>query len=421
MMPFSVLRVWGLGLLGWTLLGVGLYLAALTYQEFQPPQRIVEPGPNRRRGDESVVVSETVTAPPDDWKRWALLAGAIACLGTSVGGYWPVRLLLGNPETEAVPTISPTKVLSLDRPDGSKLHIEVYGDDGRPTLLFTHGWTLDSSAWDYVKPDLINKYRLVMWDLAGLGNSTGPKNRDHSIEKMAHDLAAVIDATSTPSRTPFFLIGHSIGGMIQQTFCRVHREYLQNTVKGMVLVHTTYTNPVRTNLAHTLMTAIEKPVLVPLNYLTIVLAPLAWLSNWQSYLNGSLHISSRFTSFSGKQTRRQLDHGARLLAQAWPATVARGNFGMTAFDEEQTLPKIDIPVLVIGGQYDRLTICSASDHIGELLPKPQNVRIGSGHFGHWELCHSVAKSIDEFARANSASFTDSAVHENDHRCRVPAI
>jgi pimeloyl-ACP methyl ester carboxylesterase len=419
MMPFSVLRVWGLGLLGWTLVGTGHYLSVLTYQQFQPPRPVREPDIVRTVGDEALAVPVRIAAPRDHWQRWALLAGATACLGTSFGGYWPVRLLLGNPETEPVPTILPSRTLSIDRPDGSNLHIEIYGDDSRPTLLFTHGWTLDSSAWDYVKPDLISHYRLVMWDLAGLGKSTRPKNLDHSIEKMAHDLAAVIAATATPSRTPYFLVGHSIGGMIQQTFCRLHPEHLQKTVKGMVLVHTTYTNPVRTNLARKLMTAIEKPVLVPLNYLTIVLAPLAWLSNWQSYLNGSLHMSSRFTSFSGKQTRRQLDHGARLLAMAWPATVGRGNFGMTAFDEERTLAKIDIPVLVLGGQFDRLTISAASDHIGELLPKPQNFRIGSGHFGHWELSHSVAKAIHDFVRLNSASPPNPAVRENDDRRPAP--
>lgn len=421
MMPFSVLRTWGLGLFGWSLLGLAMYLTALTYQEFRAPSATRDPDTRQRIHDDALPVQTDIDPRRPHWERWVMLAAAIVCMGFSFGGYWPITYLLGNPETKTMPTILPSKTLSLDRPDGSRLNIEVYGDDNRPTILFSHGWTLDSSAWDYLKQDLTQRYRLVMWDLAGLGKSKRPLNKDHSIEKMAHDLAAVISATATPERSPFVLVGHSIGGMIQQTFCRIHREHLHATVKGMVLLHTTYTNPVRTNLARILMTVIEKPVLVPLNYLTIVLAPLAWLSNWQSYFNGSLQFSSRFTSFSGKQTRRQLDHGARLLAAAWPATVGRGNFAMTAFDEEKALGAIDIPVLVIGGQDDRLTISSASDHMGELLPKSKNIRIASGHFGHWELSETVAKAIDEFAHVHCKPFPNATGSDRNGRQPTPSI
>jgi pimeloyl-ACP methyl ester carboxylesterase len=184
--------------------------------------------------------------------------------------------------------------------------------------------------------------------------------------------------------------------MIQQTFCRLYPSHLNATVEGLILVHTTYTNPVRTNIACGLLTALETPLIVPLNYITIALAPLAWLSNWQSYLNGSLQLTSRFTSFSGKQSRKQIEHGARLMAAAWPATVARGNLAMLKFNEETTLPDIDVPVLVLVGEHDRLTLPSASEHIEGLLPEARPFSIASGHLGHWELSKRVVGAICEF-------------------------
>ena len=81
----------------------------------------------------------------------------------------------------------------------------------------------------------------------GLRKSRGPSNPDHSLEKLANDLNAVLEQISPNG--PVILIGHSIGGMTQQTFCRLFGEKLGKSVKGLVLVHTTYTNPLATNMA----------------------------------------------------------------------------------------------------------------------------------------------------------------------------
>ena len=56
---------------------------------------------------------------------------------------------------------------------------------------------------------------------------------------------------------------------------------------------TTYTNPVRTTKLASLYTAIEKPVLIPLMYLTIAAWPLVWVMDWLGYLNGSAHRSTK--------------------------------------------------------------------------------------------------------------------------------
>jgi pimeloyl-ACP methyl ester carboxylesterase len=73
---------------------------------------------------------------------------------------------------------------------------------------------------------------------------------------------------------PAILLGHSIGGMITLTFCRLFPNALGTRVNGLVLTHTTPTNPIRTTSGAGFFTAIEKPVLVPMLYLTIALSPL---------------------------------------------------------------------------------------------------------------------------------------------------
>jgi pimeloyl-ACP methyl ester carboxylesterase len=65
------------------------------------------------------------------------------------------------------------------------------------------------------------------------------------------------------------LLGHSIGGMIILTFCQLFPAALGTRVAGLVLVHTTYTNPVRMTKLAGLTTMLERPVIVPLLHLTI--------------------------------------------------------------------------------------------------------------------------------------------------------
>jgi pimeloyl-ACP methyl ester carboxylesterase len=406
MLPFSVLRTWGLGLLSWSVLGLGVWMGYEAYQELTPTESRFVRDENLSKPandgnpveveprDRSDLRRNHVRTAPQDWRRWALLAGAALCLGTSVGGFWPVGYFFSNPAGQPRQTLQPVATRTLDRPSNSKLHIEIYGVQNAPTLLLTHGWSLNTTAWDYVKATLANRYRVVMWDLPGMGQSRGPDNGDYSLERMAADLASVL--TATANGHPVVLVGHSIGGMILQTFARTQAKKFQN-VQGLVLVHTTYTNPLRTNLFSSLTTALETPVIVPLIWLNIGLWPLVWLSHWQSYLNGSLHISTRITSFTGKQSRQQLDHGAWLAAIAHPAAVARGNLAMLKFNEVEVLPTLELPTLVLSGLHDRMTLPAASGHIEKLIPNDRPLSVNSGHLGHWELGDEVAVAILEFA------------------------
>jgi pimeloyl-ACP methyl ester carboxylesterase len=410
MMPFSVLRIWGLGIFSWLVLGLGIYLSFKAYEEFPRQDLIERPVAVETRDDMAArdvddvsardldqrrEHAELPTVATPDWEFWALLAGAIACLGLSLGGSWPVSLLLSRTTGAAPASLQPAETLTVPRPDNCELHVEIYGEATAPTLLLTHGWSLDTSAWDYIKARLAKHYRVVAWDLPGMGKSKGPSNGNYSLQRMADDLDAVLEMTK--NQAPIVLVGHSIGGMILQTYSRCHADQLDERVQGLVLLHTTYTNPLRTNVVSNVTTLLETPVIVPLNYLTIALWPLAWLSNWQSYLNGSLHCVTRFASFTGKQTRQQLDHAARLAALAYPAAVARGNLAMLKFNEEQTLESVDTPTLVIAGEHDRMTLPSASRHLEKLLPDDRPASVDGGHLGHWELADEVADAIVQFA------------------------
>ncbi|HUQ68023.1 MAG TPA: alpha/beta hydrolase [Planctomycetaceae bacterium] len=384
MMPFGVLRLWFTGLLGWGLLGLGAYLLYEWSNGVTPPATapLVEIGSENHPTTAIANQRPMVVVPVDSRGGLPYLIWGSGLVLFSLGGALPVLPFLGRPPLSEPHAFESPRAQRIDRPDGSALYVEHYGPESAITLIFTHGWSLDRTEWYFVRRSLGDRYHLVLWDLAGLGKSSSPRNRDHSLEKMAADLEAVLGEATTGA---VVLIGHSIGGMIQQTFCRLFPDHINRRVQGLVFVHTTYINPVKTAWGSAVLSVLQKPLIEPLNYLTIWLSPLARLANWQSYANGSLHLTSRITSFAGRQTWGQVDYSSRMAAKASPAVVARGNLAMLGFDERATLPQVHVPALVVSGQHDRLTEPRASHTLTQLLPNAVEVSLSpAGHLGHWE-------------------------------------
>lgn len=158
---------------------------------------------------------------------------------------------------------------------------------------------------------------------------------------MAADLEAVIEHLQLSKAV---LWGHSIGGMIILTYCTQLSKNLPQRVKGIILQHTTFTNPTHTSILSGLVRAIQKPMLYPVCYIMIALSPVFRLSKWMSYINSNMLIATRFLTFAGTQTPSQLDFISRLSAIAPPAVFARGMLGMMkTYDVSKDLQKVTVP------------------------------------------------------------------------------
>lgn len=334
-----------------------------------------------------------------EWYERELIDRAWLILGWSMViwsgiGFLPITLLLRRPGQDEPKMQRSHETQQLLRPDGSKIHVEFYGSPDAPPLILTHGWGPNSTVWYYAKKQLADQFRLIVWDLPGLGKSTKPKNRDYSIEKYARDLEAVL---SLAGDQPTTLLGHSMGGMILLTFCRLFPEHLGRRVAGLIVVDATYTNPLKTAILNRILTALQKPLIEPLLYLTIALSPLLWLISGLSYLNGSMYVTTELSGFTGRETRGQLDFSARLGLLGAPGVLARGMLAMLKFDETRTLPNINIPVLVIAGQSDIATLLAASRHISSDIPEAKLIVLSpAGHMGLMERNAEFAEAVRSF-------------------------
>jgi pimeloyl-ACP methyl ester carboxylesterase len=286
----------------------------------------------------------------EDWRLWVgLLALAWSFLGRFIAPW-----LLARKDTR--PTRADrSEGETVTGASGSTLFTQAVGPTDAPTLIFTHGWGMDSTFWCYAKRDLGARFHVLVWDLPGLGGSKPSSPDAMSLDGFAGDLATLIGRCGPQ---PIVLVGHSIGGMTIQTLLREHPE-VQDRLAGIVLLNTTYTNPLKTMVMSRLLQAIQRPILEPAAHLTIWLSPLIWLSKWQSYLSGSTHAAMRLGC--GKfVTRSQLEHVALLATRASPAIEARGDLAMFRWDATDALNSLRIPALVIGGDKDLVTKLEAS-------------------------------------------------------------
>jgi pimeloyl-ACP methyl ester carboxylesterase len=418
LMPFHVLGIWLRGLFALALLGAGASLLREWYEH----RRVVVEEPVATRAGE--------VRPPDDprardrarrdlgverrtveWhfglnRETASLLGGLALTALSLGGGalgYPLIRRRGADDprvAEGTDSARGGEETYLRRPDGTELRVTCLGPEDAPVLVMTHGWGVNSAEWHYAKDHLASRYRLILWDLPGLGKSQRPDTSDWSLEKMARDLDAVAGLAGARS---VVLLGHSIGGMITLTYCRLFPETLGRRVAGLALVHTTSTNPVKTTGLSALFVPLQKPVLEPLCHLMIALAPLVWVMNWMSYLNGTQHRSTERSGFSGRETAQQLDFAARFLPKAWPGVLARGMLAMFRYDATDVLDRINVPTLVVAGDRDRTTNTEASIRMAETIPSASLVILEPAkHMGHMEHHARFAEAVDRFVASCAA-------------------
>jgi non-heme chloroperoxidase len=91
--------------------------------------------------------------------------------------------------------------------DGTEIYYKEWGEG--PVVTFSHGWPLNSDAWDGQMLFLAqNGYRVVAHDRRGHGRSSQASS-GNDMNGYADDLAAIIEALDLRNAT---LIGHSTGG-----------------------------------------------------------------------------------------------------------------------------------------------------------------------------------------------------------------
>jgi len=89
----------------------------------------------------------------------------------------------------------------------------------RDTIIFHHGIGASAGIWQEWLPDLIDRYRIVTFEMRGYGRSyIPPPDFGWSLDLLARDVLAVADAAEVDEA---HLVGESIGGTIA-LYCAIN-------------------------------------------------------------------------------------------------------------------------------------------------------------------------------------------------------
>ena len=242
--------------------------------------------------------------------------------------------------------------------------------DGPPVILL-HPFPANHEFWLPVANALATRYRVILPDLRGHGES-GVGEGPATMEKHAADLARVMDDADV-GRAP--LIGVSIGGYLLFEFWRKHR----GRVAALGLCNTKAPADSPEARAGRLQSAND------------VLD-----RGTERFFEGMVQKVMAKTT---REMRPDLVEGAlRMMRKMSPEGVAQVQRGMAARpDSVETLKTIDVPALLITGDEDILTGVNEAELMRQHITGSQlRVIPKAGHYSPWEQSEAASKLLRQF-------------------------
>jgi non-heme chloroperoxidase len=226
------------------------------------------------------------------------------------------------------------------------LHYEDYGS-GAPVILI-HGYPLSGRAWDKQVPVLLaSGRRVISYDRRGAGKSSQPA-AGYDWDTFAADLAALIDGLGLDGVT---LVGHSMG---TGEVTRYLSNYGSSKIERAVLI-----GPIPPYLSQ----ASDNPDGVPANLFDGFRQSAT--ADAPAWLKGFLDLFYNIDQFRGNRVSDEAYNASFNVAVGMSSIAAVECVTTWQADFRADLPKIDVPVLVIQGDADRVL---PFDKTGKRLP-----------------------------------------------------
>jgi pimeloyl-ACP methyl ester carboxylesterase len=326
--------------------------------------------------------------------------GLVAVAGTvvGVGGFVAERSLLRqkrrlDPEgAEPFGRRRGARPRTLELSDGARIFVEEVGPASSSGAVFVHGSALRTDAWHYQLSG-IGTRRLVFYDLRGHGRSQPKGERPYSINTLAHDLERVIDDAELRE---VVVVGHSVGGMVALQYAVRNSNDLHGRVKGLVLLNTTYAPAVETLAGGAAIARLERLTRRPFDMIGSHSSRIEQLRRIIKPTD-AIFWTVAFAAFGSGASASQVDFTYDMLAETPADVIVDLIKAYRDFDVRQLLGEIHVPVLVVGGTEDRITVYKASEHLAANLPNARLVTLeGCGHMSMVEKHAEVNELIDRF-------------------------
>ncbi|MGV0791565.1 alpha/beta fold hydrolase [Mycolicibacterium sp. XJ1819] len=292
----------------------------------------------------------------------------------------------------AASQLPPGRPVQVRSKDGLRLHAEVFGpEDGYPIVL-AHGITCAIRVWACQIADLSRDYRVIAFDHRGHGLSAAPRRRrDYTLDHLAGDLDAVLDATLAPGERAV-VAGHSMGGIAISSWAERYPEQVAEHADAVALINTTTGDLLR----HVQLINVPAPLAG-----ARVRAAGALLKTFGAapLVRAVDRPSRRLVSMMA--VGRDADPAiAEFVYELFTGTPAAGRGGWARTLVEHLGPRhiglhnLTVPALVIGSEKDRILPMVSSRRIAEEVPNlAQFVEMPGGHCAILEHPDEVNKHL----------------------------
>jgi long-chain acyl-CoA synthetase len=232
-------------------------------------------------------------------------------------------------------------------PDMELSVVDIWPEGAEKAIMFVHGYAGCAETWEYQVNHFARRYRVIVPDLRGHGQSDAPFTQ-YIMPELVEDIQTIAETLHLPEQ--FILVGHSFGGSIGVEYANVHPERLEK----LILISTAgeYPLPRAMALLSRFPTAVVRP--------------------WWRYRprwNAELHVMKRMALNNMRKW------------QGW-----------------SLLRNIRTPTLIITGERDRYFPRHVFEDLGKMVPGAEVVDVGaSKHKVQIERYEAVNRAIERFS------------------------
>ena len=257
-------------------------------------------------------------------------------------------------------------------PDGIKLAYLQMGDPRGTPVVLIHGYTDSARDWVPMLPYLPKRFRLILVDLRGHGQSSKP-DCCYDLYDFAYDIKLLLDQLHVRKAD---IVGHSLGSLVAQRFAET---WPQRTNRVVLISSTGGRNPCEPASRRQFDFAAQiRALKAPLT------ADSPFMIEWWS---SPTPVNREFI-------RREREDAAKIPLRVWRAVLDQA---LTNPDLRTMLPRLKAPTLLIWGSRDPIMGPEDRASLRAGLPHAQ-VKIfkGLGHNPFWEQPRKVAAVIARF-------------------------
>ena len=288
---------------------------------------------------------------------------------------------------------------------GITMNVVLAGPVDVPPVILLHGFPESHRTWARVAPLLADRFRLIMPDLRGFGDSDRPQDvADYATDTLIADLFALADACGVDR---FALVGHDWGGAVAWAAAlrgspRIERLAIVNSPHPAIFQRSIITNDAQ-RAASQYITAFRDPGMEAL------VAAMGFDHFFDKSFRDHVELATIDPAGRAQSIADWSRPGALTAMFNW---YRASQITVPAMGEDSSLPdwvvrgvpKLRIPVQVVWGLDDKALLPLQLEGIGEVGDDVAVVPLtGVGHFAPSQAPGEVAQALAPFLGASQAA------------------